>query len=54
MEADHYRTVDFQQPIGSRGRPRHEVVTKGTLRDAPNRFVIGKRQAVGWVQDIHL
>jgi len=24
--------------------PYREVVTKGTLRDAPNRFVIGKRQ----------
>lgn len=41
VEADHYRTVDFS-PASATVVDDHKLVnTKGTLRDAANRFVIG-------------
>jgi len=41
VEADHYRTVDFR-PTPARVINDHKrIASKGTLRDAANRFVIG-------------
>jgi len=47
VEADHYRTVDFRVTPGSVVDSRQEISSKGTLRDAANRFVIGNVDA-GW------
>lgn len=47
VEADHYRTVDFR-PAPARVIDDHKRIdSKGTLRDYPNRFVIGNVFA-GW------
>jgi hypothetical protein len=45
--ADHYRTVDFRVAPGAVVDDRQEIRSKGTLRDAANRFVIGNVDA-GW------
>ncbi len=47
VEADHYRTVDFRVATGTVVDSRQEISSKGTLRDAANRFVIGNVDA-GW------
>jgi hypothetical protein len=47
VEADHYRTVDFRVTPGTVVDDYQEIRSKGTLRDAANRFVIGNVNA-GW------
>ncbi|AJE86433.1 MULTISPECIES: hypothetical protein [Streptomyces] len=47
VEADHYRTVDFRVAPGTVVDDRQEIRSKGTLRDAANRFVIGNVKP-GW------
>ncbi len=41
VEADHYRLVDFRVTPGHVVNDHKRIDTKGTLRDAANRFVIG-------------
>jgi hypothetical protein len=41
VESDHYRTVDFRLPAAHVIDNHKRIDTMGTLRDAPNRFVIG-------------
>jgi hypothetical protein len=47
VEADHYRVVDFRVAPGTVVNDYKEITSKGTLRDAANRFVIGNVDA-GW------
>lgn len=42
VEADHYAAVDFRpSPRGTEVDPYRQINSMGTLRDAPNSFVIG-------------
>lgn len=47
MAADHYRPVDFRPTPGRVINDHKRIDSKGTLRDAANRFVIGNVFA-GW------
>lgn len=41
VEADHYKTVDFRPSSATVINDYRRIDSKGTLRDAPNNFVIG-------------